>query len=148
MKQIIRMGTFETNSSSTHSLTMCTEDEYERWKKGELLYHKWNEELVEPPVYTKEELKRAYFLSSVGTISNGILYENTYYTSIEELIDKVEVPEDKLERCKLNLSRSLCTYDSYWRGDDDYTYLEGFSERYTTPNGEKIVAFGKYGYDG
>ena len=34
----IRFGTFETNSSSTHSLCICTEDEYEKWKNGEMVY--------------------------------------------------------------------------------------------------------------
>lgn len=36
MKQI-RIGTFETNSSSTHSLVVCTEEEYNKWLKGEIL---------------------------------------------------------------------------------------------------------------
>lgn len=45
MKQI-RKGVFETNSSSTHSLTICTEDEYEAWKKGEFLLDEWNGKLV------------------------------------------------------------------------------------------------------
>lgn len=34
MRQVRRM-TFETNSSSTHSLTMCTKEEYDNWKKWE-----------------------------------------------------------------------------------------------------------------
>ena len=34
-KKIIRKGTFETNSSSTHSLTMCMKDDYEKWCNGE-----------------------------------------------------------------------------------------------------------------
>jgi hypothetical protein len=40
MKQI-RMGVFETNSSSTHSMTVCTESQYEDWQNGKLLldYH-------------------------------------------------------------------------------------------------------------
>ena len=29
MKRKIRRGVFETNSSSTHSLTICTEEEFE-----------------------------------------------------------------------------------------------------------------------
>lgn len=37
MKQV-RLGVFETNSSSTHSLVICTKEEYEKWKSGELLY--------------------------------------------------------------------------------------------------------------
>ena len=38
MKQTIRFRTFETNSSSTHSCVICTEDEYNKWQQGELLY--------------------------------------------------------------------------------------------------------------
>lgn len=36
MKRQIRRGVYETNSSSTHSLTMCSEEEFEQWKNGEL----------------------------------------------------------------------------------------------------------------
>ena len=38
MKRQIRKGVFETNSSSTHSLTMCSNKEYEKWKSGKTLY--------------------------------------------------------------------------------------------------------------
>lgn len=31
----IRMGCFETNSSSMHTLCICTEELYEAWKNGE-----------------------------------------------------------------------------------------------------------------
>lgn len=31
----IRQGCFETNSSSTHSITMCMENEFEKWKNGD-----------------------------------------------------------------------------------------------------------------
>jgi hypothetical protein len=37
MKQQIRTGVFETNSSSEHSLAVVAHDDYERWKKGELV---------------------------------------------------------------------------------------------------------------
>ena len=45
MKQI-RRGVFETNSSSTHSICICTKNDYEKWKNGELLYDLWEEQLV------------------------------------------------------------------------------------------------------
>lgn len=52
----VRQGIFETNSSSTHSLTMCTGSDYEKWKNGELIYDYYNDELV--PVTDKiRELK-------------------------------------------------------------------------------------------
>lgn len=39
MKRQVRCGVFETNSSMTHALTICTEEEYEKWQNGELLLH-------------------------------------------------------------------------------------------------------------
>ena len=33
--KIVRMGTFETNSSSTHSLVILSKEEYDSWKKNE-----------------------------------------------------------------------------------------------------------------
>lgn len=46
MKRQIRRGVFETNSSSVHSLTMCTKSDYDKWKDGELIYDYWNDELI------------------------------------------------------------------------------------------------------
>ena len=37
MKKIIRQGVFESNSSSTHSLTMCMKSDYDKWCNGELV---------------------------------------------------------------------------------------------------------------
>lgn len=94
MKRTIRYGVFETNSSSTHSLCICTEDEYERWKNGELLFDSYREE----------------------------------FTS--EKFDYWDEPNK--------------TFDEYW--DDEY--LEPFEEEYVSPSGDRIVVFGKYGWDG
>ena len=46
MKRQIRRGVFETNSSSVHSLTMCTQSDYDRWKNGELIYDYWKDKLI------------------------------------------------------------------------------------------------------
>lgn len=50
MKVQIRRGVFETNSSSVHTITMCSDSEYNKWKNGELLYGKYSEIFI-----TKEE---------------------------------------------------------------------------------------------
>lgn len=34
----IRKGIFETNSSSTHSICICTDEELEAWKNNEIFY--------------------------------------------------------------------------------------------------------------
>ena len=33
MKVSVRQGVFETNSSSVHTLTMCSDSEYKKWEK-------------------------------------------------------------------------------------------------------------------
>ena len=43
MKRQIRRGVFETNSSSTHSIVICSEEEYKKWVKGELMFDSWEE---------------------------------------------------------------------------------------------------------
>lgn len=53
MKRQIRRGVFETNSSSVHSITMCSDDEYNRWKNEELLYSRLDEDFT-----TLDEIKR------------------------------------------------------------------------------------------
>ena len=42
----IRKGLFETNSSSVHSLVMCDGSDFEKWKRGELVFSKDTETLV------------------------------------------------------------------------------------------------------
>ena len=50
MKVQIRRGVFETNSSSTHNMTICTQNEYNKWINGELyITHSGD-------FYTKEEV--------------------------------------------------------------------------------------------
>lgn len=45
MKQV-RIGVFETNSSSTHSMVICTEEEFNKWMKGEVLMNLYEDTLV------------------------------------------------------------------------------------------------------
>ena len=42
----MRQGCFETNSSSTHSITMCMESDFLKWKNGEMYWDSWNNKLV------------------------------------------------------------------------------------------------------
>lgn len=93
----IRKNVFETNSSSTHSLCICTENEYDKFKNGDMMYDDYNEELQ--------------------------------FVSDKEL----EEEEDKYR------------YKSY---ENMGKWFEFYEEHFTTPSGDKMVAFGEYGYDG
>ena len=49
MKNVIRYGVFETNSSSSHSLCVCTKEEYEKFKKGDLVLDTYESKLIPRP---------------------------------------------------------------------------------------------------
>lgn len=115
----IRKGLFETNSSSTHSLTMCSEEDYDKWENGELFFNSWEEHF-----YNKEDMINDIIKRSHGAETFSDISEEKFNETIEDY--------------------GFYTHDRYW--DDEY--LEGFSDTYTTKSGETIVAFGKYGYDG
>lgn len=57
MKIKIRKGVFETNSSSTHSLTLCSEETFDAWKKGDLVLNDYESEFVPLSSLSKEELE-------------------------------------------------------------------------------------------
>ena len=46
MKQTIRFNVWETNSSSVHSISICTKEDYVKWVNGELFYDIFNEKLT------------------------------------------------------------------------------------------------------
>ena len=124
MKKRIRRGVFETNSSSTHSLTMMMKSDYDRWHDDELYLYDgfgWGWDF-DPPItnnlYTREEVVE--FVKS-----------NKYYK------DKEEIDNEMLR------DMEFISWDDW--GNE---HLESFYEEFTTPSGETIVAFGEYGYDG
>ena len=59
MRQI-RRNVFETNSSSTHSITMCMKSEFDKWVEGELAWDKWSDELVPITPEVKEDMSKKY----------------------------------------------------------------------------------------
>ena len=133
----IRRGVFETNSSSTHSLTMCSESEYDRWKKGELLYHSYDgefktkEQILEDAKKTREE-----YLEKQKNGEALYRYQENYV--------RAETDEDLL-KVELDIE-DWKAFDSFW----DYVECEyeTFEQEHTASNGEKIIAFGYFGYNG
>ena len=102
MKQI-RVGVFETNSSSTHSLTIVSEEDYNKWVSGELLLDTYKDVIVPFP--------KGY----------------------------VKVGDEEFE----DEDGDLKTYDQWCDSEK-----EDFTQHFTTKSGDKIVAFGQFGYDG
>lgn len=117
----IRRNVFETNSSSVHSLTMCTEDQYNEWEANKTVLCFYSDFTF----ITLEEAKRR------------LRNSNWYKGPDPEELEKEEL-EDAL------WEEDMYTYDSFWDKHDDF---ETFKESCTTPNGETVVAFGYYGHD-
>lgn len=51
----VRRGVFETNSSSTHTITMCNDETFKKFEDGELWYDCWSDKFV-----TFENIKAKY----------------------------------------------------------------------------------------
>ena len=124
MKKQIRRGVFETNSSSVHSLTMCSSEEYEKWENGEFLY--WSDE---DKFGTREdiieEMKNMRY-----SWNNELRYPNVNWEDEDEVND-------------IFYDEGIKTCEEFF----DNEYYETFEQYYTTPNGDKVVAFGYYGSD-
>lgn len=58
MKIQVRRNVFETNSSSTHSLTFASDDEYNGWKNGTYIFDADNEKLVLKSSIPSEDIER------------------------------------------------------------------------------------------
>lgn len=72
MKEVIRRGIFETNSSSVHSLTMCSDDEYSKWRNGEMYYNRWEHKFVNK----SEEIERER--EKEGRYTEYLTYDEFY----------------------------------------------------------------------
>lgn len=123
MKRQIRRGVFETNSSSVHSITMCSKSEFDRWKNGELLF--WQEEAK---FATRNEIIEE--MKTMKWWNGSMRYANTDWNNDEE-VD--EIFSD--ERIK--------TYEKFFEDN----WYETYCKEYETKGGEKIIAFGYYGHD-
>lgn len=137
MKRQIRRGVFETNSSSTHSLTMCSEEEFEQWKKGEVLFDEDDETFVKANDLSKKDKEYAAQDYEDNKDEYSKDWAELSETAKERYYTKYAKENDLIDE-------DAKTYDEW---NDDYE-LETFVDKYTTKSGDRVVAFGKYGYDG
>ena len=135
MKRVIRKNVFETNSSNTHSITICTKKEFEDWKNGKSLFDEYNGNFIHAKELTNEQKKDAYEY-----------YNDTrkpWCKSWDELseYEKNQYYEDYAIELLLKDEDGI-TYETWKDGELD-TYHKGFK----TEHGDEIVAFGTYGYN-
>ena len=131
----IRQGVFETNSSSTHSITMCESSSFKKWMDGEL-YINFNKEGDEQFLLTDVAKKwnKDFILNNHDKI--------TWFT--KENYEDYET--DELGYV-IDCEYARYCYISYNQWCNIYNCYEIYSNDYETKSGDKITAFGYYGHD-
>ena len=131
----IRANTFETNSSSTHSMVILTEEQNDKMNNGELyLTNKYDETII-----TKEE-RDAIFYEAISNYNETIVNYNDemgakLISTIEEYLETDEYLDNK--------SEFPCNIEDW----SDYDYLDYDSVNYTSPSGDNLVIHVVYGRD-
>ena len=119
----IRMGTFETNSSSTHSIAILSKEDFNKWKNNEL------------------------YMNDYWHDPDKILPRNSEFISKEDAIKYLEhyhKEEYEDADCDIDELLSDAGIYSYNKWGEDY---EHDTTNYTTPNGEELVIECYYGYN-
>lgn len=122
MKVQIRQGVFETNSSSTHSLSMCLETEWRDFESGKLWMSCHGDGFIDPET-AKEENEKVLAECKAKCEQHGWEFDEEDYDYL--------------------LHRS---YQMYMDNLDRGCYEE-FIERRTLSDGTNVVGFGYFGYD-
>ena len=135
MKYSKRTGVFETNSSSVHTLVICTEDDFNDFKNGKKAYT-WKDDLVDVKKVDESEVEK-----KAEEIYNRIRKSFWKDWNVLDISDKRYYLE---EARKHFTEEDYKTYQEFF----DYGDLETFERHFTSPSGDKMVAFGNYGYDG
>jgi hypothetical protein len=125
----IRQATFETNSSSVHSLNFTDAETFKKWKNGEYVWDNISYELIPASKVPKPEPKP----TQCSKCNAAFLSEDQVYCgTCGEKIDwkKPDNEDDD------NLYQTYKKFGGYY---------ECFDKEYTTKSGDKVVAFGYFG---
>lgn len=132
MKRQIRRNVFETNSSSTHSLIICSKKDIEDWKENRIVYDTFREKFVVMEI--SEEDKKA----AEKEYNNA---SDLFWKDWNELSNK-EKHSWYLMYFKKHSSTGygLQTYEEYTASG----YSSTKEKTYITEHGEEITAISKY----
>ena len=127
----IRENVFETNSSSTHSMTIMEDHDYERWKK-------------EPDACYDENTRKIISTDQRSALIKKDIIEYRQKYHPDRILDKI-TDEEIESYFRDNLYEYPLTYAEYLDACDGY--LDYDVNHYTTQSNDKIVILCKYGHD-
>lgn len=141
----VRTQVFETNSSMTHTIVMCKDEEYEKFSTGEYYFNEYLK-----PRFLPEDEALKYNAKKLREILKDVNKDDSEYEN--ETIEALTEENIKLyEEGKFNIEDFYLDkyeisdvmyfdYEYFW--DNICEYYEQFSESF---NG--VTAFGYYGHD-
>ena len=159
----IRTCVFETNSSSTHVISMCSEKKYDDFFKNHIGLWSTGCDKIMSFEEVLEDLRRDYRNDSVRkrfenqivkdyvadpekifTVENlkAVIKEYGHLEEAYDDDDDIEGIDSDIHALLWFLSDGYQTADEW--GEEDWIE-EVFEDSYTSENGETIVAFGYYG---
>lgn len=118
----IRSNTFETNSSSVHTICITDDEKYQQWIEGKLYYN----------------------ISSWGDDPDFVTYEEAV-----KLDSEFPYPDTEWEDWSFQgkdgywHEKTFVTFDQFFK---NYAW-EHYDTTYTTRHGDVVHAFGYYGHD-
>lgn len=133
----VRQGVFETNSSSTRSITIAPQSDFDKWKNGEVYLNDgwWSDKINDPN-------KNKTFLTVDEAVNLVKAWKDVYGDDDDDAVDYDSM--DILEKEEKIEAYEIYTFEYYF----SKSWLETYEEHYTTEHGDDVVAFGYYGYDG
>ena len=134
----IRRNVFETNSSSTHSLIICSDKTYNDWLDGKVVYDSYDEEFVEAKQPTEIDFHKA----EVMYMEN----KSDYMKDWKDLTPEMQLAYLKENVMEENDSYQYKTYDDY--RNEMNSMEESFERTYETEHGDVVHILGYMGYDG
>ena len=147
----VRFGTFETNSSSEHSVSLYNADEIKDFKEGREYFETyggfvslkdWKESLKETKYNITDEQLKQMFDWLISFIKEQEEVRGYYFDDYKEEFDK-SFTEDMVAFLKELMSNSgiLWVWDNW-----GYGYEESDIDEITTPHGDVVYALSYSGY--
>ena len=145
----IRQGLFETNSSSTHTITIVDAEDFENWEKDKVWYNTGEDDFlpIDKAIDANIKILEHDFLEDGNKLPESFKekyrelknFELAYEETQDDFDFDFDYDDIRWEWESFYLSREA------WRDSNDE--YEDYDESYTTKHGDKVVAFGYYGYN-
>lgn len=147
MKTQIRLSVFETNSSSVHSCSITTEENYRLFNAGKVwICQKWNDTDEYLPVDEAINRNIEYFKDVIKDVApeDWEKFEKKYKESHHtwDAFDAIGIDWDEI-KYHYDSDDYFLSADEYW----DVHYYEDWSKQFVDTAGTKMVAWGYVGHD-